>query len=144
MTDEPSATSVEDADPDRISGLVVARGAATALLLAMPAAFASVVLSDQTPKPRGAINLAFLVLLVGFAVGGWLAGREAPGLTAKHGALAGFAAFVPVEVIAILGRLDRGAPVSLPQIIVLGLLAACAGTVGARLGARRREPKELA
>lgn len=129
---------------ERSSGLVVARGAATALLLAMPAAFASVVLSDQTPKPRGAINLAFLVLLIGFALGGWLAGREAPDQAAKHGALAGFVAFIPVEIVAVLGRLDRGAPISLPQIIVLGLLAACAGTVGARLGARRHEPKELA
>lgn len=66
MTDQP------------LSRLAVGRGAAMALILAMPAALANVVLADQDPKPRAALNLTLLVLLVAFAVGGSLAGREAP------------------------------------------------------------------
>jgi peptidoglycan/LPS O-acetylase OafA/YrhL len=126
------------ATPARSTGLVVARGAATGLLLAMPAAFVNVVLADQTPKPRAGINLSFLVVLIGFMVAGWSAGREAPTEPAKHGALAAAVVFVPVEVVAVLGRLDRGDPVSLGGIIIVGLLAACVGTVGARIGGRKR------
>ena len=128
--------------PGRISGLVVARGAATGLLLAMPAAFASGVLSDRTPKPKGAINVAFLVVVLGFFLAGWLAGREAPSRPAKHGALAAFVAFLPVEVVAILARLDRGDSVGLGGIIFVGLLAACAGSAGAQLGVRRSSRRE--
>ncbi len=124
---------------DRLSGLVIARGAATGLILAMPAAFANAVFADQTPKPQGAIALTFLVVFAGFGLAGWLAGREAPGQLAKHGALAALAAFVPVQVVAVLGRLDRGAAVSIFGIVFIGLLAACLGTMGASFGGRKRK-----
>lgn len=134
--DLPTAST---GDPTRLSGLVLARGAATGLLIALPAAFANSVLADQTPKPRGAINLSFLLVFVGFALAGWLAGREAPGQLAKHGALAALVAFVPVEVIAVLGRLDRGVGISVFSIVFVGLLAACMGTLGAAVGGRNRK-----
>ena len=126
-----------------LSALVVFRGAATGLLLAMPAAFASSVLSAQTPKPRAAINISFLIVMIGFGLAGWLAGREAPSQVAKHGALAALVAFIPVEVVAVLGRLDRGAPVGIGAIVIIGLFAACMGTIGSRIGARKRNWEEL-
>ena len=141
-TDASPDVAPDPVDGDRIVGLVVARGAATALIFAMPAAFLNVVLASQVPKPQVGINLSFLVVLIGFAIGGALAGREAPAQAAKHGAFAALAAYVPVEIVGLLGRSDRGDPVSLPQIIILGLLAACAGTIGARFGANRRRRKE--
>lgn len=131
------------ASPARSTGLVIARGAATGLLIAMPAAFVNVVLADQTPKPRAGINVSFLVVLLGFVLAGWSAGREAPVEPAKHGAIAAAVAFVPIEVIAVLGRLDRGDPISLGGIIIVGLLAACVGTVGGRIGARKRTKGEV-
>ncbi|MCB0971291.1 MAG: hypothetical protein KDA97_07210, partial [Acidimicrobiales bacterium] len=93
-------------------------------------------------KPKAALNLTFLVLLAGFALAGFLAGREAPGQAAKHGALAAAATFALAQVIGILGRLDRGDGLALGQIIIVGLLAACVGTLGAQAGARRRARKE--
>jgi putative membrane protein (TIGR04086 family) len=122
-----------------LAGLVIARGAAVGLLLAVPAALANSVLADQTPKPKAALNVSTLVVFVGFALAGWLAGREAPGQRAKHGALAALAAFVPVEVIAVLGRLDREAGISVVAIVFVGLLAACLGTMGASVGGRKRK-----
>lgn len=122
-----------------LAGLVIARGAAVGLLLAVPAALANSVLADQTPKPKAALNISTLVVFVGFALAGWLAGREAPGQRAKHGALAALAAFVPVEVIAVLGRLDREAGISVVAIVFVGLLAACLGTMGASVGGRKRK-----
>jgi putative membrane protein (TIGR04086 family) len=130
----PGEDPVEDG---RISGLVVARGAATGLIIAMPAAFVNGLLADQTPKPKGSIAFTFMLVIVGFFVAGWLAGREAHTARAKHGALAALVAFLPVELVSVLGRLDRGTPVSVGQIIIVGLLAACAGTVGAQLAARQ-------
>lgn len=129
---------MEDQSPGAIAKVVVARGAATCLLVAMPAALINVSLSDQHPKPQAGINASFVVVLVAFVLGGLVAGLEAPSAAAKHGALAAVAAFVPIELVAILGRLDRGAPIRIGSIIVVGLLAACAGTVGAQLGAKRR------
>ncbi|WP_421119751.1 hypothetical protein ACE2AJ_20745 [Aquihabitans daechungensis] len=137
--DEDGPATGPAGDPTRLSGLVIARGAAAGLVLAVPAAFANSVFADQTPKPRGAINLSFLVVFLGFGLAGWMAGREAPGQVAKHGALAALAAFVPVEVIAVLGRLDREAGVSIFAIVFVGLLAACLGTMGAAAGGRKRK-----
>jgi hypothetical protein len=123
----------------RISGLVIVRGAAIGLLVAVPGAFAQSVLADQSPKPIAALNVAALAVALGFALAGRLAGREAPGQQAKHGALAALAVFVPVEVIAVLGRLDREAGVSVFAIVFVGLLAACLGTMGAVFGGRKRK-----
>lgn len=126
-------------DPTRLSGRVTARAAATGLLVAMPAAFVNVVLANQTPKPQAGINVSFLAVFVGFGLAGWMAGREAPGQLAKHGALAAFAAFVPVELVVILGRPDRGAAAVVFGIVFIGLLAACIGTIGATIGGRKRK-----
>jgi putative membrane protein (TIGR04086 family) len=138
MTDPTAPDDPPGSRPRRLDQLVVARGAASALVVAAPAALANVLLASQDPKPKGALNLTLLVMLVGFVVGGFVAGLEARRDAARHGAAAGFAAFVLVQVVGVLGRLDRGDPINLAQIVIVGLLAACAGTVGAQLGARRR------
>jgi hypothetical protein len=122
----------------RLAPLVVARGAATALLLAVPASLANVVLSAQDERSSGALALTFLVLMAGFFSGGWLAGSEAPADGARHGAVAAVVAYVPVQVIAVLGRLDRDAGIAVGSIIVYGLLAAIFGTVGGRVGTAQR------
>lgn len=134
--DGPEAPAPEDR-PRPL--LVVARGAAAGLLIAMPAALLNVVLANQTPKPQAGINLSFLGVFVGFALAGWMAGREAPDQIAKHGALAAVATFVPVEIVVILGRPDRGVGAVIFGIVFIGLLAACIGTFGATVGARKRK-----
>ncbi len=123
--------------PGSIDRLVVGRGAAFGLLLGAPAAVANVLLADQDPKPKAALNATLLALLVAFWVSGFVAGREATDRRAVHGALAGAAAFTLVEVIGVLGRLDRGADVSTTQIVVLAVVAVAVATGGAGLGARR-------
>lgn len=118
--------------------LAVARAAAAGLLLAFPTALVNSSLADQDPPPRAALNLTLLGLLAGFLLAGVVAGLELRRDAIRGGALAAFATFVPCQLIGIVGRLDRGDSVALGQVIVLGLLAACVGTVGARLGAARR------
>jgi putative membrane protein (TIGR04086 family) len=121
-----------------VDRLVVARGAVAALLVGLPAALVNVLLADQDPKPKAALNLTLLVLLLAFFLGGLLSGWEARHDAARHGAVAGGLAFVPVQVVGVLGRLDRGDGVAPVQIVFIGALAVMAGTVGALAGARRR------
>lgn len=118
--------------------MVVVRGAAAGALLAVTAALANVVLADQVPKPRALLNLTLLFLLLGFIVSGISAGLEATHQATRHGAAAALSVFVPVEIIGVLGRLDRGEGVSLFAMLFIGLLASSAGTLGALLGARRK------
>lgn len=125
--------------PDRIA---VLRGGAFALLLATPAALVNTWLAEQDPKPAGALNLTLLVMLVGFLVGGFVSGRESTEDRARGGAAAGLIAFVPVQLIGLIGRTGRGDPISLGSILFLLLLAATTGTLGALLAIRlsRRQP----
>ena len=127
--------------PDRPGGLnrlVIARGAAFGLLIGVPMALANVVLADQDPKPKGLLNLTLLGLVGAFTLAGFVAGREASSEAARHGALAALLAYGAAQVIGILGRLDRGDGIAPVQIIILALLAACAGATGAILSARAR------
>lgn len=124
-----------------VDRLVVGQGAAYGLLLGVPAALANVVLASQDPKPKGALNGTLLALLVAFGISGFMAGRIAEREPVLHAALAGLVVFALVQVIGVLGRLDRGAGVPVGQIVLLGLVAAGAAASTAGLGARRRRPE---
>lgn len=118
--------------------LVVARGAAAASFLAVPATIANGILAAQD-EPSGAWSLLTLVVLaVGFFVGGFSAGTERPDDGRRHGLAAALVALVPVEALAILNRLDRGAGVSAFSIVITAFLAAGAGSTGGNVGARRQ------
>lgn len=121
--------------------MAVLRGAAFALVIATPAALVNTWLSEQDPKPAGLLNLTLLAMIVGFVVGGHVAGGEATHDRARHGALAGLIAFVPVEIIGLLNRIGRGDRVSLGSVLFLAMLAAVAGTIGALIAARRSTPR---
>lgn len=121
--------------------LVVARGAASGLLLTVPAAMASVVLSDQQDRSQGLLALAYLVVVVGFAVAAFTASVMASAEPRRHALFAALAAYLPVQVIGVLGRLDRGDAVSVPAIVFLLVFAVLAGNTGGALGTRRRQAR---
>jgi hypothetical protein len=116
---------------------LTAVGAACGLLLAVPGALANVALAAREPRPRLLLNLTLLALVAGFALAGLVAARETRTDRVRRGVLAALAVFVAVEVIGVLGRLDRDRPVSVVGIVFVGLVAAGAGYLGARLGASR-------
>ena len=123
--------------------LLLAQAVAVGLVIAVPAALASVALAAQDPKPKAWLNLTLLVLLIGFFVAGLAAGVAAEHDAARTGAIAGLWVFLPVEIIGLMGRADRGDPIAIGGIIFLGGLAAVAGTIGALIGARRRPRGDL-
>lgn len=125
-----------------VDRLVVGQGAAYGLLLAVPAALANVVLAGQDPKPKAALNGTLLALLVAFGLSGYMAGKIATDRPAAHGALAGLIAFCLVQVIGVLGRLDRDAGIPIAQILILGSLAAGIAAAASGLGAKRHNRED--
>jgi len=138
VTSGPTVASPEG--PGSVDRVVIGRGAAFGLLLGAPAAVVNGLLASQEPKPKGALNATFLALVVSFWLAGFMAGREAPSRPVVHGLAAGLATFALVEVIGVLGRLDRGTPVSAGSIVVVAVLALACSAAGAGGGARRPRP----
>lgn len=116
--------------------LAVLRGAAFSLLVATPAALANTWFSEQEPKPAGALNVTLLVMAIGFAIGGFVAAREAESDRARSAIAAGLTAFVPIQVIGIVNRIGRGDRLSIGSILVLAVVAGSAAALGGLLEAR--------
>jgi len=114
-----------------IDGLAVRQGTLTALSIVIPAA----VVGELAPDESALRGLSTVVVLVGFAVGGRIAGQWAlrTDATARlaSGLATGAAAYAVVQVVGIILRLARSAPVSWLGIPVAMLLAASIGMAGA-------------
>ncbi len=121
----------------KVDFLTAARAAAAGMLLAVPAALANTILAAQEERSALWSLLTLVVLALGFGLAGFVAGRTATRERARHAAVASFIVFDIVQVIAILGRLDRGADISIPSIVFTAFLAAAMGVGGGALGARR-------
>ena len=128
----------------RFDRLVIFRSAAYGLLIGIPATLANSALSGDDGSSDGLLALSFVAVLLAFLVAGIAAGRQAATEPTRHGAVAGLVAYVPVELLAILGRVDRGAPIRVAGIVLLALLGAWIGSLGALLGARRRAARTVA
>jgi len=122
--------------------LVVLRGAAAGSILAVPAALANGILAAQDDRSAALSILTLVVLVAGFAVAGFSAGHERPDDALRHGVAAALVAFVLVQALAVLNRLDRGTGVSLASIVVTAFLAAGAGATGANLAVRRQASRQ--
>jgi len=126
----------------------VFRGALLGLLVLVAASVVEALLDRNVDSFRdsGWIYPLFVVILFGYGLGGWQAGRLAPGAGLSNGALAGMGAFVlwvPVRVVIWLIRdEDRGlftghSPALRPgQLFGHLLIGAALGMLGGWLGAR--------
>jgi len=126
----------------------VARGALLGLLVLVVASVVEALLDRNIDSFRdsGWIYPLFVLILFGYALGGWQAGRLAPGAGLSNGALAGMGAFllwIPVRIVIWLIRdEDRGlftghSPALRPgQLFGHLLIGAALGMLGGWLGAR--------
>ena len=113
----------------------VLRGAGAALIVAVPAGFAQRAV-DNGSSPWG---LLFLVILVGFALGGAVAAKFDPTNRALlHGLVAGFVAVVGYLLIGIVARAASGSEIKPISLAFTTLLGVSCALVGAELGDRRR------
>jgi hypothetical protein len=112
----------------------VGAGMARALAVVVPAAVAQVIIG--APALR---SLLFLVVLVGFGVGGHRAATLAPAAPLTNAALAAVAAFALAQVAGIVvGVLTGGGGFTPVRVAFLGLLATSCGMIGAMVSLRRR------
>jgi hypothetical protein len=142
----PPETPIDD---DRlVDWPAVARGALLGLFVLIGASVIEAILDRNVDSfnDSGWIYPLFVAILVGYGLGGWLAGRMVPDAFLTNGALAGVGAFVlwiPVRIIIWLVRDEnRGlfgghSPALRPgQLFGHLLIAAALGMLGGFIGSR--------
>jgi hypothetical protein len=116
----------------------VGTGAIVALLITVPAGF----VGGATSPNSSWHGLTIALALIGFGVGGAIAGRSSTQRYLTAGAAAGFVAVVAYLVIGIVARQvtdHHDQQTSLvASLVFTTLLAMCCGMVGAELGSRWR------
>lgn len=135
-------------DDDSIDWRSVARGALVGLAVIVPVTVLRVILDRELDDfdDSGWIYPLFVLILVGYFVAGWVAGRARPAMALTHGLLAGIGVLVvwiPVRIIIWVVREDgRGlvsgddAALRPGQVFGAFVIAAALGSVGAWIGAR--------
>jgi hypothetical protein len=133
-----------------VDGRAVLRGALAALAVIVPVTILRAVLDHEMARfdDSGWVYPLFLLILVGYAVGGAVAARVAPDAPLSNGALAGLGALVlwiPIRVVIWAVREDnRGlfsghkAALAPGQLFGGLVIAAGLGMLGASLGPKLR------
>ena len=117
-------------------GAVIAIGIAVPPILLYQGLHSADVIGDDSP-----LALVFYVIaMVGFGTGGFVAGSKRPDAPILHGALAALAAFSTVQLISVARQLVRGDDISLLKIVFNALLAYGLGALGGYVAAVRRAP----
>lgn len=111
----------------------VVAGALAAAVVVVPAAvFNDAVAPDEGDDASAAVFLAFLLILGGLALGGFVAGRRQPNTPLVHGAAAAALTYLVLQGVFLLRRAIVGDAIdtSVLGVVFLALLAASAGMAG--------------
>ena len=121
----------------RLDVRAVATGAALAAVLAVAVASLGSAVTDDGDD----LSVAFAVAaLVGFVIGGWVAGTRQPSAAMAHGALAALVAFAVVQAVTGAMRLADDEEISAVAVASNAVLAAALGLSGGWLAERRGRP----
>lgn len=113
----------------------IGRGALVAAVLCLPFALIGRVVADDGGPP--VLTSLFVAVLIGFAVGGFVAARAGGALPYTDAALAALTAFVVIQGTAALVSVARGDTPSLPAVAFSAMLAIGAGVAGGLVAVRR-------
>lgn len=117
----------------------VLKGTAVTLAITVPPAVVVQLMDDGDDMAASNwTRVAFLVILVGFGAGGWVAARRQPTAPLAHGAAATFLAWAIVQGVGIVRRLVTGDSLDWLSFVFAALLAASTGAVGGLLADRFR------
>ncbi len=111
-------------------------GAALAVVISLPAALVGEAAAQGDNDPSAMVLVSFLVVLAGFAAGGWLAARRAPVAPYSNGAVAALAAFTLIQVGGLIVSAVSDDPLRLASVAFSALLASASGLGGALLASR--------
>jgi putative membrane protein (TIGR04086 family) len=117
----------------------VLKGTAVTLAITVPPAVVVQLMDDGNDMAASNwTRVAFLVILIGFGAGGWVAARRQPAAPLAHGAAAAFSAWAVVQAVGIVRRLVIGDSLDWLSFVFAALLAASTGAVGGLLADRYR------
>ena len=150
----PAGSGTEPGVTAGIHWAAVVRGAVVGLSIIVPVTILRVVLDHEVDNPDHSawIYPLFVLLLVGYAVGGYVAGRAGADAPLTNGTLAGLGALViwlPIRIVIWAAREDgrglfSGHRAALPPGQLFGALVIAAGLgmlggfISERVGFRRR------
>jgi putative membrane protein (TIGR04086 family) len=124
---------------NRVEWSAVRVGAAVAVVICMPLALvADAIVDERDADPSALAGVFYVLVLLGFAVGGLVAARRAVDTPYSSGAIAALAGFAVIAAISIVSHALRDEEIKVIGIVSNGLLAYGAGLLGAALVARRR------
>jgi predicted permease len=115
----------------------VGAGALLAIVIALPAALVGEAAADGDDDPSGLVLLCFVVVLVAFVAGGWLAARRAPEAPYSNGAVAALVGFAVIQLGGVVANLVQDDAVEVASIAFSALLATASGLVGALMATRQ-------
>ena len=115
----------------------VGAGAVLAIVIALPAALVGEAAADGDDDPSGFVLLCFVVVLLAFVAGGYLAARRARDAPFSNGAVAALVAFALIQLGGIVANLLQDDPIEAASIAFSALLATSSGLVGALLATRQ-------
>ena len=115
----------------------VGAGAVLAVVIALPAALVGEAAADGDEDPSGLVLLCFVLVLLAFVAGGWLAARRAVDAPFSNGAVAALVGFAVIQLGGIVVNLVEDEPLRGASIAFSALLATASGLVGALLATRR-------
>ena len=103
-----------------------------------------VVLCDlaKVGADSGSAGLLFLGIVIGFGVGGAIAGRRSTDRYLTHGAVAGAISVAIFLAVALVAHLASGDRIEIVALVFTGLLGTCCGMLGASVGDRIRRKRE--
>jgi putative membrane protein (TIGR04086 family) len=115
----------------------VSAGAVLAIVIALPAALIGEAAADGDDDPSGLVLCLFVVVLLAFVAGGYLAARRATDAPYSNGAVAALAAFALIQLGGVVANLVQNDPIEPASIAFSALLATASGLVGALVATRR-------
>lgn len=123
--------------PDRAA---LVRGAAVTVAISLPMAVIGGLVDDDEGEPSALVPVFFLGVLLGFAAGGFVAGRSARSYPYTTGALAAVAGFAVVQVAAAIVRIAAGDGLPLASVAFYAFVSYGCGLTGAVAASRRAVP----
>jgi putative membrane protein (TIGR04086 family) len=112
--------------------------------LGVVVALVIVVLCDiaKVGADSNSAGLLFLGIVIGFGVGGAIAGRHSRDRYLTHGAVAGAISVAVFLVVAVVAHASSGDRIEVVSLVFTALLGTCCGMLGANVGDWRRRKRE--
>jgi putative membrane protein (TIGR04086 family) len=87
-------------------------------------------------------GILFLGIVIGFGVGGAIAGRHSTDRYLTHGAVAGAISVAVFLAVALVARIASGDRIEVVSLVFTALLGTCCGMLGANVGDWRRRRRD--